>query len=134
MTKMRSDIQVYFLIRGFPVSSEELTAELGIQPTYTWNKGDPVRFGKTTYKDNGWKISSGLDKSSDLETHVKVLLDRIAPFIENFVKVCEKYPPELVCVIYSYGGDGPAIPFDRKVIRELAALNASIDIDLYVRD
>jgi hypothetical protein len=134
MTEMRSEIEVYFRVRGFSVSPEALTVELGMQPTRTWRKGDPLRFGKGTYKDNGWTIGSGLGKSIDLETHVKTLLDKIVLIRENFIKVCTKYHPDLVCVIHSYGGDRPAIPFDREIIKELAVLNASIDIDLYVLD
>lgn len=132
MAEMRSEIRVYFLIRGFPGFPEALTAELGVQPTHTWRKGDPLQFGKGTYRDNGWEINSGLGESTDLKTQVKNLLDRIAPVKEKFIEVSKKYSLDLTCVIRSYGGDRPAIPFDREIIKELAVLNTSIDIDLYV--
>lgn len=130
--KMKSEIKVYFRIVGFPMSPEVLTDKLGLKPTDTWKKGDAGRIAKTTFKNNGWELSSGLNKSVDLKTHVGTLLDNITPFKKNFVKVCSEYPPDLICVVYSYGGDRPAIVFERDIIKELTELNASIDVDLYV--
>ena len=131
---MRSEIQVYFRLRGFPMSPADLTAELGVEPTDTWQVGQPRRLAKGAFKENGWEISSGLEKAADLEAHVHALLEKITPHREKFKKVSASYPPELVCVVYSYGGDRPALFFTREVVRELAMLNVEIGIDLYVMD
>ena len=130
---MRSKIKASLRFDGFPVSPEQLSTELGLEPTEAWSKGDPCRWAKER-RSNGWKLSSGLEESADLEAHVNAVLHQIAPFKEKFRKVTAKYPPMLACVIYTYDGDRPAIVFERNVVMELADLNALIDIDLYIFD
>ena len=132
---MRSKIRVCLRFGEFSMPPEELSTELGLQPTDSWSKGDPCRVAKKrTFTYNGWELSSGREESADLEAHVNAILHQIAPFKENFRKVAAKYPPMLTCVIYSYDGDRPAIVFERDVVKELADLNALINIDLYIFD
>jgi hypothetical protein len=129
---MRSEIRVCLRLRGFPMPPETLTSEIGLQPTDSWKKGDPCRFAKTIFKDNGWEVNSGLDTSLDLGTHVKTLLKKLAPLKKNLAKVCAQCRAELVCVIYSYGGDRPTIYFEKEIMKQIVELNVSMYIDLYI--
>jgi hypothetical protein len=128
---MKTEIKASFGFTDFPMPPQELTKELGIEPTHSWKKGDPGIASKLPMKNNGWELSSGLELSKDFESHLRALLDKIRPLKENFINVGKKFPTVLSCIIYIYGEDRPYLGFESTVVKELADLNATIDIDLY---
>ncbi len=66
------------------------------------------------------------------EKNITVLLERIRPHKQQFIEIGKTFDPVLSCVVYSYDGDRPYLGFSRDEINELAELNATVDIDLYV--
>jgi hypothetical protein len=129
---MRSEISVEMVFKEFPESPAELTRRIGLEPTEAWTKGEKNKYGKR-YKHNSWRLSSGLAKTKDIETHVDSILRLIEKSKQGFLEVCRDYHPTLYCVVYSYGGDRPAIYFRNDVVNELSLFNAYIDVDLYIQ-
>lgn len=130
---MRSEIKVRLTIKNFPMSPDELSQRLGLQPTTAWMKGQPKKLAKgSLYSFNNWELDSGLNNSESLENHLKALMGKIIPLQMNFTKVCPLYETTISCVIYSYEKDRPSIFFDKETVDLVAQLKASIDIDLYV--
>jgi hypothetical protein len=62
------------------------------------------------------------------------VLARLAPAWSAFVELGVRYDAYINCVVESYDGDRPAIPFDRDTVGRVAELRAAIDVDLYVLD
>jgi hypothetical protein len=131
---MRSELSVTFTLRGVDLDPDEVTRQLGLQPTESWRAGEPSRLVRPArfYSDNAWRLHSGLPATTDLEEQVKSLLTRLEPVWKAAVALGKGHYAEFSCVVYSYGGDRPAISFDNDVVRQIAELNAALDVDLYV--
>ena len=129
---MKSEIKVYFRMTGFRKHPDHLAAEIGIQPDRTWRIGEPRRVAKGVFKENGWEIYSLSDKKEELKVHLDDVLRRVRPYAEKISTLAKEFPTLLTCVIYSYGGDRPAITFTPSSLRELVVLNVTLDVDLYI--
>jgi hypothetical protein len=127
---MESEVYAYFLLIGVDFQPDEITAQVGITPTKTWTKGDLRLPGAVVrHQENGWMVLSKLDRSADLEEHIKSVLEQLQPSWDILQKLCLLHSAEFACVVYSYGGDRPAIHFDREVIKQVNELNSTIDVD-----
>lgn len=130
---MRSEIYAAFTLTGSTLDPVEITAKVGIPPTKTWRTGDltsPKSKSIMRHEQNGWSLRSRLEKSAELEDHVKSVLEQLQPGWHSLVDVCSHYDAEIECVIYT--SERPAIHFDRPMLEQIAKLNAEIDVDLYV--
>ena len=129
---MKTEIKVYFRMTGFSKEPSHLAHEVGIQPDRIWKIGEPRKIAKGTFKENGWELCSRSDKKEELEVHLNDVLKRIRPCAKKISTLAKKFPTLLSCVIYSYGGDRPAITFPPSALRELASFNVTLDVDLYI--
>lgn len=131
----KNRIQLSLNIINFNCSADDITELVKVQPTETWKVGDPI--GKTLLKrkQNMWLLSSGIIEESSFDEHVKSLLKKIKPNLDNFVKVGLLYPVELSCAVYIYGDNGESTPwihFDKESLSIFNKVSAEVDFDLYV--
>src|SRR5688572_8073478 len=80
------DEPVYFAysaslrIFGDELPLDEITRELGIQPTRTRRKGDrPKPTSKTVYRDDAWFFSSSLPETEPLHRHIDAVWTAVKP-------------------------------------------------------
>jgi hypothetical protein len=129
---MHSEISTYFSLAG-TFNPDEITAAIGITPTRTHRAGELISpRAIMRYQNDIWQLDSGLDKSTDLEDQVKDVLERLKAGGTDLINLCTHYEATIECVVFSYGGDRPAIAFSRDILKQVTALNAEIGIDLYV--
>lgn len=132
--KQKTENQVKYAIYDFECSSEELTKQLGLEPTESHIKGEARLVGKIKHKviskENTWILKSSLSVNSSVEEHILHLLKIIEPFEESFTKIAEKYYTEFSCGIHFYEVN-PGIHIDNAIVRRIARLNARIDLDMY---
>jgi hypothetical protein len=107
-----------------------ISGVLGVPCERGWRIGE--NRPKTTIKEkmNGWILNSGLENTAPLEDQIKSLLKRVEPLRARMRQHLVGDLTELSCVIYA--DSPPALNFDVDVIANIAALGASLDIDLYV--
>lgn len=103
---------------------------MGLQPERSWHIGDQRPKTRIMEKENGWLLSSGLEESASLEEHLAALLEKLQPISGRIASVASIANIELSCAIYSE--TQPALSFGSDVIREVANLRASLDVDIYV--
>lgn len=132
--RLKNEYHVWFGIYDFDCSPDELTSELGIKPTETRIKGEIRLIGKVKHKrinkENAWILKSELPQNTPIEKHIEHLLSKITPHKEKFIKVTNKYYTEFGCAPYYYESN-PGIHLDNNLLKEIADLNAKIDIDIY---
>lgn len=129
---MTSEISASFALTGVDLNPDEITTKAGITPTRTCKKGDLINPKDILrYKENGWSIQSTLDKSENLEDHIKSVLEQLQENWTFFIETSQKYYAEIACVIY-IKGQTPEIHFDKEILQKFSQLNAEIDVDLYV--
>lgn len=103
---------------------------IGIPYDRCWRIGD-LRPKTTIHeKANGWILGSGLSKTTSLEEHLKTLLLRVMPSQDRLLNLLADDQIEISCVIYA--DSPPALNFEKKIISDISALGASLDIDLYL--
>jgi hypothetical protein len=76
---MHSDTRVSLILCDFKCSADELSAQIGLEPTFVWAKGKATNRIATwiTYDTNGWELSSNMPKSCPLEEHVDAILKMV---------------------------------------------------------
>lgn len=132
---MKTKIWAKFIIDGFPMKHEELSEFLGIEPTEAENAGDICHHpnGKSfVLKISSWTLESGCKPNEGFTAPIVTLLEKIRPYKDKFIKICEKYPLFLSIYIHIYGDERPYIGWESEVMKELAEYNASWGIDLYI--
>jgi Domain of unknown function (DUF4279) len=128
---MEYEILANFSLTGFTISPNEMSGIIGINPTKTWEIGDTIGKSNLQRKENGWVLSSSLDKSSELEEQISDLLQQLKPKWANLLDVCSEYDAEISCAVYSYNSQGPSMHLGKEMLKLLAELNAEVDIDYY---
>lgn len=128
---MEFKISVSFELKGSELEPEKITALLGIIPTKTWRVNDLVHpKAGVRRKSNGWSLKSKLDKSAELDEHIKSIFEQLQPSWQSLVEICQQYDAIIDCVAYGYK-QIPAICLDKDIVRKTAELNAEIDVDIY---
>jgi len=128
---MEFEISVLFELRGSELEPEKITALLGIIPTKTWRVNDLVHpKAGVRRKSNGWSLKSQLDKSAELDEHIKSIFEELQPSWQSLVEICKQYDALISCAVYRYQ-QIPSIYFDKDIVRKTAELNAQIDVDIY---
>jgi hypothetical protein len=128
---MKSEISAAFTLTGFDSDPEEITKILEILPTETCRVGDLIGKSILRRKENAWVLKSQLEKTADLESHIKDVLARLQPSWQKLIEICSQYYAEISCVIYSTEAQGEAIHLDKEIIKCAFELNAEIDVDYY---
>lgn len=127
---MEFKISVSFVLAGLDLDPEEITVLVGIIPTTTWRIGDLIDpRASVRRKSNGWSLKSQLDKSAELDEHIKSVFEQLQPGWRSLVETCAQYDALIDCAIYVYE-QVPAVHFDKDIIQKSAELNAAIDVDI----
>lgn len=128
------DIKVYLIISGFEGSPDAISRVLGMQPTRTQLRGEPVTFGelktKLRRKANFWILDSGLPTTAALADQVAAVVKQVEGAAARFTDLPEGSSVTLTCAIYDYSRD-VALVFDTSVITALATIGADLNIDYY---
>jgi hypothetical protein len=111
-------------------SPETITAQLGLQPSDVWMKGDLNEKTHLERKFSRWSLHSRLERSASLENHVRDVLEQVLPKAEQIRRIGTEYQVGVQLVGYFYT-DYPGFCMDRGLISGLAHLNVGIDCDFY---
>jgi hypothetical protein len=127
--------KVYFGLYGDNFEPDEITEMIGLEPTSTNSKGDPLP------KKHSWKF--GLDEIEadyiDIYEMSSELVSKLKPVSSKIVEAKEKFNLELVLQVVLWISTDetistPAIGFESDVIDFLDKVGATIDIDTYLTE
>lgn len=114
---------------------EDLTAASGISPSSIARRGDKKRLVVGTYDYDLWEFESPLSEGYELEFHIRYLLDKLAErwtMWAQIAKDTDHYQLSMSTVMYLNPSSIPGCYFPEDLIRRLAEINCSLDIDLYI--
>jgi hypothetical protein len=129
MKNARTEITASFLIRGFGCDHDHITRQIGIDPSATWRKGDQIGQSRLRRKEDGWRLDSELSPQAALDQHARNILDRIHPRSAALTSIEGR--AHFFAAMYIHAGDRPPATLSSEIIRQLADLNAGVDIDIY---
>jgi hypothetical protein len=131
-------LEYYASIRVFSKScnAEEIGKILKIDFDEKKIMGEPRSKGSILkWEKNVWILTSGVPQSSTLEDHIEKLLEKIESKKEYFSLLGSDCKVGCQCYI---DGDQeevrPEISLPSALIKGLAAINAYLDIDMYISD
>ncbi len=134
---MKNDTKVSFEIYGFNFSPQEISNKIGIEPTETWIKGDLKRSGpkgktqaEIKIKENVWILSSELDANEPIENHLEHLLIKLLSHKNSLQELTQKYNTQFRSTLL-YTDFDPYINLDKKILKDITSLNASLKLDFY---
>ena len=129
---MTNEGEVYFRLWGEDFDPDDVTTLLGIEPTKTELKGDPIP------RHTSWKLSGGKLESDVIDVYemASALARKLAPVAENIIEAMKQHELQAVfqVVLWVTSDDSkptPAIGFEPNVISFLSTIGASIDVDTY---
>jgi hypothetical protein len=126
--------KVFLRIHEFDCLIEDITSELGIEPTKSWIKGDliPDREGEIRRKQSTWEYQSQLSQSEYIERHVESLLELVESKKESLQKFSKIYQTELAIVIYEYESPNVGFSLDKEIVQRISDMGLILDVDIYV--
>ena len=128
----KSEIRVRLVVSGFKDPPPSITALVGFQPSETWLAGDRVLPQATNvHHENGWVLRSPVDP---FETTLEQALDALFAEIANpaaFRSLPSDAEVEVACAIYVQSEEWPYLGLSSKLISRIAAVGASLDLDIY---
>lgn len=125
-----SKIYVSLRVMSGTISPTEITAYLGIEPDHVWSKGDVRKGTKLSEVENGWELKSSTNSEAQLQQQVTRLLDKIMPAANTLKELSGTWIVQISCVVYAE--TPPPLNFSAELISRMAAVNAALDIDLYI--
>lgn len=131
---MHSEIKVSLILFDFKCPADQLSSQLGLEPTSVWASGDATneKAPWIVYDTNGWEVSSNMPKSCSMEEHVDAILKIIRDRSEAIYALAGECQVQLSCCVRSFEGDRPGINLRSDQMKELAHINASVDVDLLI--
>lgn len=128
-----NELRAAFILFGFRCDPDDITRELSIEPTTIIRRGEEVGKHRIRAKENIWRLESALSETTELEPHFYWLLDRLPPTLESLSVVGPDAKAQFAVAVHIHKTQGPSIALSEVTIMRTAALNASLDIDLYCR-
>jgi hypothetical protein len=128
----RSELHVSLIVTSQSLSPEEISSLLGLQPTKVWHMGAPLFASSARNASaNVWKLMAGGPQEQLTATP---LFDELIAVIRNhrdrFAMLPDDAECELQCAAY-FREQTPGISLSPDHVKALAAIGASVDIDLY---
>jgi hypothetical protein len=126
------------VIYGFDYQPNLISEKLMIEPHSVGIKGESYEIGspqnrikKTheySYWEHEWKVYTNDFVGDIVEKYVD---DFVRPNMASLIELSEDSDLQFTVVQYYYDGCNPGFHFDKRVVKILSDLGASIDIDLY---
>lgn len=110
----------------------EISRELGLLPTRTWNLEDCV-YLPDELRHSGWEYFVERFGVKSIEEVFATLRAELMPVLEPLKRLINRYDLDVqfVCVIKAFEGDGPEVILEADSMKFIADLNARLCFDLY---
>ncbi len=131
--EMRTEVRGSLIVVGYTCSHDDISAAFGVDPSTTWNVGDPSPSGRRIRKRKGWRFWSSLPLTATQEEHAAHLLSVLKP---DFSKLAAIDPTgaSLSFDVKSYNGDRSPLGLEHELMVKLVEMKLALDIDLYIFD
>lgn len=130
----RTNIKASLRIMGEYFDVQRITDTLGIVPSRTWNKGDPIRDSRKKRTYTAWIYNTEIVESLNINTSIKQIEDLFYSKVDEIIALRKQYELDISIdfVIVIENEEPPAIYFKPEFIRFAAEIGARFDVDTYV--
>ena len=110
------------------MTAVDIEARLGIKPDESWRIGDRTGTFGAILKDHGYALDAVALYTLKLGDHMRSMIKRIAPVAQKIGEISGEAKVEMVCTLFCKSA--PPIAFTRDDIRWLAAIGASLEVEV----
>lgn len=127
-TGMSAGNRVYFYAKSEERPVDALVAMAGVETTKTWEKG-----GKRRHipRHNGFEVRPSLKDTGEVEDKLRTIISVLLPHTTNVHALAAIADVGINIAYWGYKDQMWGIHFGSDIIQGLAALNLSVDVDLY---
>ena len=119
----------YFTLVG-EFDPADISLQAGTPPTECWIKGSRNERTHLERKFSRWSLFSRLDRTCDIEAHIRDVIDQLRANRKGFIDLASKYGGTMQLVA-KFNNDYPGYHFNRELVESLAEFKLEIDFDLY---
>jgi len=119
----------YFALYG-DFDPDTITAQLGINPSESWRKGDLHPRRQYERKQSHWSLYSRLDESAALEEHIIDVLEQLDAKPDIVQELCTLYQGCMQLVGF-FHDNYPGLRLEQEHIKRIAESGLMIDVDFY---
>jgi hypothetical protein len=127
--RMSAEHYASLAISSETMSWSEMARIVDMTPDKFWQPGDFRGKTKAKHKNHGCIFESKLPKGVALENHVKQLLKSLSTHSSIF-QLSNQADVTFSCAVYS--ASSPPLFFEKSLVAQIAALGASLDLDIYI--
>lgn len=128
----QDETRVYLWFIDYGEEASIVTQLVGIEPTLIGVPGQPnAQFPQITHRVHKWEFYSPLDLSAHIDQHFAALLHLLEPHAEAIKTATQRWKGGLNAAVYYYQDVTPGIHLPARLIKVVASMNLSIDLDLY---
>ncbi len=124
----RETASVRLRITSTTLTAADIEAKLGIKPDEAWKIGDRTGAFGALLKDHGYELDASALYIVNLADHMRAMIKRIAPVAQKIGEISAQAKVQMVCTLFCKAP--PPITFTREDLRWLAAIGASLDVDM----
>jgi hypothetical protein len=118
-------------IFGEGVPFEEITARLGIQPTYQRRKGERRGPNSPAYRDDAWHFQPAVPETMPLGVHLDALWAVVSPHVEYLKALKQSYKLDIFCG-YRSNRDTAGFEVPHECLRVFIALEVPFGVSVIV--
>lgn len=125
-------ITAQLVVTGNTLDSDEFSKSVGLLPTRTWRAGDLIGSSILRRKSHGWVLGVPPRRTFDTDECVKDLLAALGPNAGRLRAALAHNLDIAACVSCSgyFVDTVPSVCIAAELIDQIAALGASLDVDL----
>ncbi|NOH02419.1 MAG: DUF4279 domain-containing protein [Chloroflexi bacterium] len=129
------DCYASLIFRGKDLNPRDLSRELGVTPTRSFQKGDIRGQGDKKWPHGFWELETPNDlKFGDLSDHLSWLLNLIYPrrlqIMEYLDKTFGKVDVEISCYLYLVKSN-TSVLLNPQLLRQIADMGIATIVDIY---
>jgi Domain of unknown function (DUF4279) len=124
-TGMSAGNRVYFYAKSRERPVDELVAMAGVEPTRIWEKGKHIP------RHSGFEVRPSLKDTGEVEDKLRTIISVLLPYTANVHALSAIADVGINIAYWGYKDEMWGIHFGTEIIQGLAALNLSVDVDLY---
>ena len=128
---MRTEVRASLILVNYSCSHDDVTAAFGVEPSRTWNVGDPLPSGRRPHKSKGWRLWSNLPLTATMKEHAIHLLGQLKPDSAKLTAL-DPEVAQLSFAVESWNGARPPLGLEHELMARLVEMKLDLDIDLYV--
>ena len=124
-----NELYAYFTITG-DFDPADITARVDVEPTESWRKGELHRGNQLERKFSRWSLHSRLDRTADLEDHIRDVLSQLDERADTFRSISIEFGGCMQLVGY-FNVEYPGLHFGKDIIEGLSKFTLCVDFDFY---